>query len=100
YIAQVEREQFIETMANRAWLVAGAFILSFLAIYIVVVFIIHLRINRCLDRLMLEMTVFAEGISLPESAYGKDEIGTLKEHFDDMRNQVNEAQQMIAEEQQ
>src|SRR5699024_5764942 len=46
YIAEVERSKFIETMANRAWFIAGAFILSFLAIYIVVVFIIHLRINR------------------------------------------------------
>src|SRR5699024_11728763 len=30
YIAEVEREQFIETMSNRAWFVAGMFILSFL----------------------------------------------------------------------
>src|SRR5699024_4671239 len=65
----------------------------------VVVFIIHLRINRRLDRLMLEMTAFAEGMTLPETVHGKDEIGALKEHFYTMRKQVNDAQALVAEEQ-
>src|SRR5699024_4924096 len=99
YIAEVEREQFIETMSNRAWFVAGMFILSFLAIYIIVVFVIHLRINKRLDQLMLEMTAYARGITLPETIKSEDEIGELKKRFYIMRSQINQAQEIIAEEQ-
>src|SRR5699024_11425367 len=79
---------------NRGFIVTTIFIASFIAIYALVAFVLHHRVNKRLTELMDEMTAFAEGESLPETKTGSDEIGEVKRRLYDMRTQIEEAQKI------
>lgn len=99
YEITIAREAFTEKVTNRGFIVTTIFIASFIAIYVLVAFVLHLRVNKRLTGLMDEMSAFADGKTLPETKTGNDEIGALKRHFYDMRTQIEEAQHLVQQEQ-
>lgn len=99
YEVTIAREEFTEKVTNRGFIVTTIFIASFIAIYALVAFVLHHRVNKRLTELMDEMTAFAEGESLPETKTGSDEIGELKRRFYEMRTQIEEAQKLVKQEQ-
>lgn len=96
---QVSRDQLIETIINQGWIVTSLFILIFILIYIGVIYFVHTRITKQLNRLMNEMSAFAKGGPIEETAISTDEIGELKRHFYTMRKQIIAAQEKIVQEQ-
>src|SRR5699024_4979088 len=99
YEITIAREEFAEKVTNRGFIVTTIFIASFILIYALVAFVPNHRVNKRLKGLMDEMTEFAGGESLPETKTGNDEIGELKRHFYDMRTQIEEAQNLVKQEQ-
>src|SRR5699024_2075501 len=99
YEIMIAREEYAEIVTNQGFIVTTIFIASFILIYALVAFVLHHRVNKRLTGLMDEMTAFAGGGSLPETKTGNDEIGELKRHFYDMRTQIEEAQNLVKQEQ-
>lgn len=99
YEITIARGAFVETIAKRGLAVTAIFILSFMIIYVVTAIIVHKRVNKRLTGLMNEMSAFASGYTYPETKTGNDEIGELKRHFYQMREQITEAQAVIKAEQ-
>ena len=99
YEITIARDEFVETVANRSLFVTTIFILSFIAIYVVVAIVVHNRLNKRLTGLMNEMSAFASGYTYPETRTVNDEIGELKSHFYHMRQQITDAQTAIKTEQ-
>lgn len=99
YEITIAREAFTEKIANRGLIVTAIFIASFMIVYGVIAFLVHRRINKRLTGLMNEMSAFAAGKNLPKSKTGNDEIGELQSRFYDMRTQIEEAQDLVKQEQ-
>lgn len=100
YEIKVPREELMENIIRRGWIVTTVFITSFILIYAIMAFILHRRLDKRLQELMSEMSAFASGTVKSETATGKDEIGELKQHFYAMRKQILAAQEVIQMEQQ
>lgn len=96
---EIRRDELIETIVSRGWVVTFAIIFIFLGIYLTMAYILHLRLNRRVNQLMDEMSAFASGYVATETETGKDEIGELKQHFYTMRKQILAAQEAIELEQ-
>lgn len=96
---KIKRDQLIEAIVTQGWIVTSLFIFIFIFIYIAVVYLVHSRVNKRLNELMSEMSAFASGDTIVETAIGKDEIGELKSHFYAMRKQIIGTQQKLATEQ-
>src|SRR5699024_8458335 len=90
---------FTEKVTNRGFIVTTIFIASFIAIFALVAFVLHHRVNKRLTELMDEMTAFAEGETLPETKTGSHEIGELKRCYYDTRTLIEEAQKLVKQEQ-
>lgn len=99
YEITIARDEFAKTIANRGLIITTIFIFTFLAIYAVIAMVVHNRVNKRLTGLMDEMSAFARGYTYRETKTGNDEIGELKSHFYQMRNQISEAQTVIKKEQ-
>lgn len=95
----VTREEFMQTIVRRGWIVIGLFVTSFILIYAAIALFVHNRLNKRFNGLMAEMSAFASGDTQAETEVGKDEIGELKQHFYGMRKQITAAQEVIAMEQ-
>lgn len=100
YEITVARDELVQNIVRRGWIVTSVLITSFILIYATIAFILQRRINDRLQRLMAEMSAFASGVVKKETATGKDEIGELKQHFYAMRKQILTAQEVIRLEQQ
>jgi len=96
---RITRDELLKTIIHRGWFVTIVFISIFIIIYIVMAYIIHQRVNMRLEQLMDEMSAFASGEVVAETATGSDEIGELKQHFYAMRKQILAAQEVIELEQ-
>src|SRR5690625_422956 len=91
---RITRDELLKTIIHRGWFVTIVFISIFIIIYIVMAYIIHQRVNMRLEQLMDEMSAFASGEVVAETATGSDEIGELKQHFYAMRKQILAAQEV------
>lgn len=96
---EVARDELVQTIVNRSWLVTFALIFIFLSIYATMAYILHRRLNKRVNELMNEMSAFASGHVAIETETGSDEIGELKQHFYAMRKQIIAAQEVIELEQ-
>src|SRR5699024_109723 len=79
--------------------VGVTFFISFILLYLTVIWFVNKKLNRRITRLMDEMSAFAKGEVIEEKVTGNDEIAELKQHFYSMRKQINETREIIAEEQ-
>src|SRR5690625_2525877 len=100
YQIEKMRHQWVEAVSKRTIIVIFLFVVIFSAIFLTVVQLMNRKLNRPLAQLMDEMTFFAEGRAVTEKPVAKDEIGELKQHFYQMSQKIEEAQQMIDQEQQ
>lgn len=100
YEIVVSRKDWVEGVNKRttlSFLLFGAF---FLLTYAVVLLLLHRKFNRPLGILRERMTKFANDEPLEKVAYrSKDEIGELLNHFEEMRKQINEAQEEVKKQQ-
>ncbi|MBU5267309.1 sensor histidine kinase [Virgibacillus proomii] len=97
---QIPREQWLEGVANRTYLIGGGLIIVFILIYSMVVLLVNRKLHRPLRKIMNDMTKFAAGEEIKESSPNNDEIGDLMRHFYAMRNQIKIARNAIKQEQQ
>src|SRR5699024_193265 len=97
---EIGREALVDTIVKRSWIVIGLFLASFILVYSIVIYFVHMRVTKRLYRLMNEITAFACGDMRPETPVEKEEIGYLQSHFYNMRKQVVSAQNAIKKQQQ
>src|SRR5699024_7621773 len=65
---ELARDEWVSGVTDRSlWLVA-AFIVFFIFIYLLIVRLVNRKLNRPLTELMNEMTAFASGLTVAESA--------------------------------
>lgn len=96
---ELARNEWVGGVADRSiWLIIS-FISLFICIYFVVIRLVNRKLTRPLLDLMNEMTAFASGHTVSETPTNNDEIGKLKRHFYEMRNEINRAQKIIQEKQ-
>lgn len=93
------RNEWMSNVSNRTIVVGVTFFISFILLYLTVIWFVNKKLNRRITRLMDEMSAFAKGEVIEEKVTGNDEIAELKQHFYSMRKQINEAREIIAEEQ-
>lgn len=96
---EMARDEWTKGVQKRSWLTLGIFVGVFVLIYGAIMILVNRKFNRRLGALMKEMTAFAHGEILPETATNNDEIGQLKRHFYRIRNQIDTVQQTIEKEQ-
>ncbi|WP_240377050.1 sensor histidine kinase [Bacillus piscicola] len=97
---EMARDEWTAGVEDRSWFMAGVFIVFFLLIYLTVVYLVNRKLTRRLNRLMKQMTAFANREEVEEVPTEKDEIGELTTHFNGMRQQIEAARKKIAKEQQ
>lgn len=97
---ELAREAWVSGVQERTWFVIGTFIAIFVVLYLLVIVMVNRKLNVRLLGLKDEMTAFANGEEIIETKVNNDEIGELKQHFDAMRQQINEAKAVIEKEQQ
>lgn len=101
YEIAVLREKLAEGVQNRSLWTVGLFGLIFVLIYIVALWLLNQRFNRPLNRLMAQMSAFAEGKRKGELSYKRnDEIGRLIGNFKTMKHTIEETQGKLDSEQQ
>ncbi|MDQ0341123.1 signal transduction histidine kinase [Caldalkalibacillus uzonensis] len=96
----LSRDEWAAGVAKRTWMMVGLFVGLFVLIYLTVMILVHRKLNSRLNRLMQHMTAFANQETVEQMPAGKDEIGTLMQHFYQMQNQIEKARAKIAKEQQ
>lgn len=97
---QIPREQWLEGVANRTYLIGGGLIIVFILIYSMVIMLVNRKLHRPLRKMMSDMTKFAAGEKIQESSPNNDEIGDLMKQFYAMSNQIKTARNAIKQEQQ
>lgn len=96
----LSRDEWAAGVANRSKLMTALFIGLFILIYGAVIFLVHRKLNRRLDRLMGQMTAFAQNLPFKKTRASKDEIGQLTNHFYKMIAEIESARIKIAKQQQ
>lgn len=96
---ELARDEWVGEVTDRSiWMIVG-FIVFFIVIYLIIIRLVNRKLNWPLNELMNEMTAFSSGLTVAETETKNDEVGQLKQHFYNMRNQINDAQKVIKEEQ-
>ncbi|MDL4843106.1 sensor histidine kinase [Aquibacillus rhizosphaerae] len=97
----IGREDWVEGVNNRTF-IAGIILVGFIiALYIVVIVLLHRKLNRPLKLLQSEMTAFAQGKQVKDDIYqANDEIGELIKHFYHMKTQIEETRKALVNQQQ
>ncbi|SDY28822.1 Signal transduction histidine kinase [Evansella caseinilytica] len=89
YEIVIGRDDWVEGVNSRTQLHVMLFGGFFLLTYIIVIFLLHRKLTRPLNTLRSRMTDFAAGIPLAAPARtGNDEIGELINHFEEMREKL------------
>jgi signal transduction histidine kinase len=96
---KLSREQWVAGVNARTWVIASSLFVLFALIYIIVILLVHRKLNLRLTALMEQMTAFAKGEQVKPLVVENDEIGELTQHFYDMQHQIETAQERIAKEQ-
>lgn len=101
YEITVPREEWVDGVNQRTkWMLYG-FIPFFILLYGGVWWMLERKLNRPLAALMNRMTAFARNEEgKPIDHRGDDEIGQLISHFQQMEQEVSEAQKRLQSEQQ
>ncbi|MFG0215908.1 ATP-binding protein [Brevibacillus porteri] len=94
------REEWISSVKTRTFWLVVPLVAFFLLLYLAVVWLLNRKLNQPLVRLMGRMSAFAENRDVTEWKYhSRDEIGELIHHFENMRKQIEKAQQAVLAEQ-
>ncbi|HLS65411.1 MAG TPA: HAMP domain-containing sensor histidine kinase [Pseudogracilibacillus sp.] len=99
YEITIKRDELLKAIVKRTWITGGLFVVTFIAIYAVVAFLVQRRINNRLHRLMDEMSAFARGEQVLAKEKSSDEIGELHRHFYVMKDKIEQAQREVEREQ-
>jgi signal transduction histidine kinase len=95
------REEWLQGVNERTSTLFVIFSGIFLVIYVVVIILLHRKLNRPLEKLRLKMDAFAQGHPVEtETKRSGDEIGELMGHFDEMRLQIDSARKELLKQQQ
>lgn len=93
------REEFIENINNRTILTAACFSFVLITVFIIVILLLNRKFNRPMKLLIEGMNSFAKGNKANIIYESKDEIGELIEHFNNMKNDLEEKREIIEQEQ-
>ncbi|KAB8136753.1 HAMP domain-containing histidine kinase [Gracilibacillus oryzae] len=100
YQISIDRSEWVEGVQNRRNIMIAVSLTLFLITYVVVIFMLHRKLNMPLNKLMKGMSNFS---STQKPTYfehkKKDEIGQLMQHFEQMQDEIKEAQNKAKHEQ-
>lgn len=99
YEIEWARDEWVAGVGQRTWITITIFILFFVAILIVVVYLVNRKLNKPLQQLMKQMDSFAKGLPIGEIPKSNDELGELAESFGTMRAALINANQNLIDEQ-
>lgn len=100
YEITLSRTAWVETAEKRTIFTLVLFTIFFVSLYLMMIWLIHRKLNRPLHSLQAHMNAFAEGKELDEKLIPtKDEIGELNSHFEKMKNQIIKSRKAIQKEQ-
>ena len=99
FYVELARTEWLAHVEQRSQWTFIAFIFIFIIIYGIVILFVHRKLAKRLNTLRQDMTAFAQGKHVQERPTTNDEIGQLQQHFYKMKDQILEAQQVIAAEQ-
>ncbi|MCY6957727.1 sensor histidine kinase [Clostridium brassicae] len=95
----VARTKWIEGVNNRTILGCILFVAIFVIVLISVIKIINKKVNKPLSSLINVMGKFAAGEEIQIQYNVKDEIGELIEHFNRMKDEIEEKRKQVTKEQ-
>ncbi len=95
YQITIARENFIEGVNNKTILAAICFIIVILVVFITVILLLNRKFNKPMKLLMEGMNDFAKGNKSSIEYYNKDEIGELIDHFNSMKEELEEKRKII-----
>lgn len=100
YEIEWARDEWVAGVGERTWLTITLFTLFFIALFIVIVYLVNRKFNRPLQQLMNQMDAFAKGLPIGNSRKSNDELGELTKSFEAMRVELMKANQSLVDEQQ
>ncbi len=100
YEITIGRSAWVETTNQRTIVMFVLLGVFFIALYVVVIMSLNYKLNRPLYQLQEHMKAFAEGKELNQPLVpSKDEIGGLISHFEQMKAQIKETREALAQQQ-
>ncbi|WP_411681387.1 ATP-binding protein [Clostridium thailandense] len=99
YQVTITRENFIEGVNNKTIFAAICFVVVILMVYVTVILLLNRKFNKPMKVLIEGMNDFAKGNISSIKYYNKDEIGELIEHFNNMKEELEEKRKIIESQQ-
>lgn len=100
YEIEWARDEWVAGVGERTWIMITVFILFFVMLFMVVVYLVNRKFNKPLQQLMKQMDSFAKGLPIGEVRKSNDELGELSKSFEVMHEELLEANEKLADEQQ
>lgn len=95
YKITIARENFIEGVNNKTIFAAVCFAMVILLVFIVVILLLNRKFNKPMKLLIEGMANFAKGKQSSIEYFNKDEIGELINHFNSMKEELEEKRKII-----
>jgi signal transduction histidine kinase len=95
YQITIARENFIEGINNKTIFVAICFTIVLLLVFIIVIILLNRKFNIPMKLLTEGMNNFAKGNLSSVEYYNKDEIGELINHFNNMKEELEEKRKVV-----
>lgn len=95
YKITIARENFIEGINNKTVFAAVCFVTAILLVFIIVILLLNRKFNKPMKLLIEGMANFAKGNQSVIEYYNKDEIGELINHFNSMKEELEEKRKII-----
>lgn len=100
YEIEWARDEWVAGVGKRTWMTITLFTLFFATLFIVIVYLVNRKFNKPLQQLMKQMNSFAKGLPIGEVRKSNDELGELSKSFEMMHENLVEANEKLADEQQ
>ncbi|MFD2444617.1 ATP-binding protein [Bacillus sp. CGMCC 1.16607] len=95
YEISMMRVENIEKLEAKRDMIIALLFLTFIVIYIVMIYFVNRKLIQPIKQLMTQMDLLGSGEKIDKLKPRKDEIGDLIKHFETMKTMLSESQQRI-----